>query len=84
MHFQNSSQYYNIKHYVLLLQWVVSIDMKSSESADANVVLNLDDSWADQKHSVSECVHAALGDDKLDAVICVAGGWAGGNAASKG
>ena len=24
-----------------------------------------------------------LHDDKLDAVICVAGGWAGGNAASK-
>ena len=25
-----------------------------------------------------------LKEDKVDAVICVAGGWAGGNAASKG
>ena len=27
---------------------------------------------------------AVLGDDKVDAIINVAGGWAGGNAASKG
>jgi len=25
-----------------------------------------------------------LGSDKLDAVICVAGGWSGGNSSSKG
>ena len=29
-------------------------------------------------------VQAAVGEDKLDAVVCVAGGWAGGNAASPG
>lgn len=29
-------------------------------------------------------VQAAMGEDKLDAVVCVAGGWAGGNAASPG
>ncbi len=27
---------------------------------------------------------SALGDSKVDAVVCVAGGWAGGNAASDG
>lgn len=29
-------------------------------------------------------VQAAIGEDKLDAVVCVAGGWAGGNTASPG
>lgn len=29
-------------------------------------------------------VDTALNEDKLDAIICVAGGWAGGNAASAG
>ena len=29
-------------------------------------------------------VQSVVGDDKLDAVVCVAGGWAGGNAASQG
>ena len=28
-------------------------------------------------------VDAVLKDDKVDAIVCVAGGWAGGNAASK-
>jgi dihydropteridine reductase len=28
-------------------------------------------------------VQSVVGDDKLDAVVCVAGGWAGGNAASQ-
>ena len=29
-------------------------------------------------------VEESLGSDKVDAILCVAGGWAGGNAASKG
>lgn len=29
-------------------------------------------------------VQEAMGEEKLDAVVCVAGGWAGGNAASPG
>ena len=33
---------------------------------------------------MSEKVQAAVGQEKLDAVVCVAGGWAGGNAASPG
>ena len=33
---------------------------------------------------VVEKVQAAVGEEKLDAVVCVAGGWAGGNAASPG
>lgn len=37
-----------------------------------------------EKVQVVSKVHGAVGDEKLDAVVCVAGGWAGGNAASPG
>ena len=33
---------------------------------------------------VSGKVREVMGEEKLDAVVCVAGGWAGGNAASPG
>ena len=33
---------------------------------------------------VERKVREAVGEEKLDAVICVAGGWAGGNVASPG
>lgn len=32
----------------------------------------------------SSKVEGILNDDKLDAIVCVAGGWAGGNASSQG
>lgn len=37
-----------------------------------------------QEKLVLSELEAKLNGEKLDAVICVAGGWAGGNAASKG
>jgi dihydropteridine reductase len=37
-----------------------------------------------QEVSVVTQVGSLLNGEKVDAVICVAGGWAGGNAASKG
>jgi len=41
-------------------------------------------SWTDQQEDIKGQVAQVLGDNKVDAVLCVAGGWAGGNAASKG
>ena len=38
----------------------------------------------EQEKQALDGLSAALGGNKLDAVVCVAGGWAGGNAASKG
>ena len=38
------------------------------------------DCWFQLEKKVEE----ALEDDKLEAIVCVAGGWAGGNAASPG
>ena len=62
--------------------WVASIDVKPSESSDENIVVD-GESWQEQTDHVTGGVRDVLGQDKLDAVICVAGGWAGGSPASK-
>merc|ERR1719186_1095990 len=62
--------------------WVANVDMKTSEAADVNILVE-GETWAQQEENVTKSVVAALGDEKLDAVICMAGGWAGGSPASK-
>ena len=61
-----------------------SIDLFPNDQADANVVVGVSDSWTHQAEFVEGKVSEALRDEKVDAVVCVAGGWAGGNAASNG
>ncbi|XP_050399385.1 dihydropteridine reductase [Patella vulgata] len=63
--------------------WVGSIDLHPNEEADANVVVKSAESWVEQEDLVVKAVESVVGDGKLDAILCVAGGWAGGNAASK-
>ena len=58
--------------------------MVPNEDADANVVIEKAESWTMQEQAVTSKVEEMLGGEKIDALICVAGGWAGGNAASKG
>ena len=63
--------------------WVASVDLKSCDAADCNILVE-GESWQEQQ----DCVLAGLAealppDTKLDAVLCVAGGWAGGSPASK-
>jgi len=67
-----------------LLQWVGSVDLVANDEASANIIINPDDCWTDQGKAVSIKVAEVLEGNKLDAVLCVAGGWDGGNAASKG
>jgi dihydropteridine reductase len=55
--------------------------LSENELADANILVNRDADFVGQETQVIDAVKAALNEDKLDAVICVAGGWAGGNAA---
>lgn len=62
--------------------WILNIDMKVNEEADENILVT-GDSWTEQEENVCGAVSAALGDEKLDAVLCFAGGWAGGSPASK-
>ena len=68
----------------VLLQWVGSIDLAPNEEADSNVVLEPSESWTAQEAVVTQKVEELLAGEKIDALLCVAGGWAGGNAASKG
>ena len=62
--------------------WVANIDIKANTDADENVLVE-GDSWQCQEQSVASGVASVIGEAKLDAVICVAGGWAGGSPASK-
>uniref|UniRef100_A0A2M4AQ48 Dihydropteridine reductase n=1 Tax=Anopheles triannulatus TaxID=58253 RepID=A0A2M4AQ48_9DIPT len=59
--------------------WVGSIDLTENDAADANIVVDRDADWVAQESAVLSKVEAELKGDSLDAIICVAGGWAGGN-----
>lgn len=54
--------------------------MAPNDQADANITVKKDDEWIEQEQSILSDLRKILNEDKLDAVICVAGGWAGGNA----
>lgn len=54
--------------------------MSENAEADVSIVVPRDGSWVEQEQEVVGKVSEALQGNKLDAVICVAGGWAGGNA----
>lgn len=69
-----------VSHFKANNYWVGSIDLSENDSADLSIVVPRDGSWADQETEVIKKVGDALSGEKLDAVICVAGGWAGGNA----
>lgn len=67
--------------------WVLAIDLESTgphPEADCKILIKQQslDSLIEQETQVLEEAKLALGDNKVDAVICVAGGWAGGNATS--
>ncbi|CAG2053363.1 unnamed protein product [Timema podura] len=65
-----------VSHFKTQNWWVASIDIKENDNADANILVKHEETWVEQ-------FGALLQGEKVDAVICVAGGWAGGNAASK-
>lgn len=48
--------------------------MRPNESATASIVVDFDQSLSQQAQFIS----SQLSVDRLDAVLCVAGGWAGG------
>ncbi|KAF9583756.1 hypothetical protein BGW38_008652 [Lunasporangiospora selenospora] len=59
-------------------QWnVTSIDFVANQEATTNVLLEKTDSLEEQGRRVTGAVAG-----EVDAIVCVAGGWAGGNAAS--
>jgi len=63
--------------------WVCCIDLGPNEEADANVVVTELKDWEAQHSQVQERIAEVLGNEKVDGIFCIAGGWAGGNAANK-
>ncbi|KAK0080409.1 hypothetical protein PV325_013988 [Microctonus aethiopoides] len=63
--------------------WVGCIDMRANEAADANIIVNGNDSWKQQEINILSQVKDILKGEKVDGIICVAGGWAGGNSVDK-
>uniref|UniRef100_A0A671NHX6 Dihydropteridine reductase n=1 Tax=Sinocyclocheilus anshuiensis TaxID=1608454 RepID=A0A671NHX6_9TELE len=58
--------------------WVASIDSSANEEASANVTVKMTESFTEQ--ASHQTLLELLGEDKVDAILCVAGGWAGGSA----
>uniref|UniRef100_A0A2K6VDY7 Dihydropteridine reductase n=1 Tax=Onchocerca volvulus TaxID=6282 RepID=A0A2K6VDY7_ONCVO len=63
--------------------WTLNIDLLKNEMADANVVINKNSSWTEQESLVLKSVGETLNGEHLDAVLCVAGGWADGKVSSE-
>ena len=55
--------------------WICSVDLRANDEADANVLVNPNDSWVDQEAFVKAEVTQRLGgaDAKVDSVINMAG-----------
>jgi len=71
-----------VDHYKTAGYWVLSVDIQANDAADANALVSLSDGWVEQEQGVCQQVEAALQGSRVDAVINIAGGWAGGNAAN--
>ncbi|XP_053475212.1 dihydropteridine reductase [Ictalurus furcatus] len=63
--------------------WVACIDLNANEEADSNITVQMTDSFNEQANKVTTDIGELLGDKKVDAILCVAGGWAGGSAKAK-
>ncbi|CAG4947792.1 unnamed protein product [Colias eurytheme] len=70
-----------VNHFKNANFWVANIDLSSNDKADVNITVPKDGTWLQQEEHVVNELGAALQGQKVNAVICVAGGWAGGNAA---
>lgn len=62
---------------------VTSIDLKENEEADVNIILPQTDDVSQQGQLISEKLRSSLSGQTVEAILNVAGGWAGGNAADK-
>ncbi|XP_034739932.1 quinoid dihydropteridine reductase a [Etheostoma cragini] len=72
-----------VQHFKSKGWWVACIDMAANEEANENVIVKLGESFNEQAGQVTADVSRLLGENKVDAILCVAGGWAGGSCSSK-
>lgn len=71
-----------VQHFKSKNWWVCSVDINPNEAADVNVLVDPSLSWTEQETFVCKNVAEKLGDNKVSAIINMAGGWAGGSADS--
>ncbi|XP_073342469.1 quinoid dihydropteridine reductase a [Pagrus major] len=72
-----------VQHFKTKGWWVACIDMAANEEANENVIVKMSESFSEQAGQVTADVASILGEQKVDAILCVAGGWAGGSCGSK-
>ncbi|XP_056295403.1 quinoid dihydropteridine reductase a [Pseudoliparis swirei] len=72
-----------VQHFKSKGWWVASVDMAANEEANENVIVKSSESFSEQAGQVTTDVAQLLGEQKVDAILCVAGGWAGGSCSSK-
>ncbi|KAM8732275.1 quinoid dihydropteridine reductase a isoform 2-T2 [Acanthopagrus schlegelii] len=72
-----------VQHFKTKGWWVACIDMAPNEEANENVIVKMSESFTEQAGQVTADVASLLGEQKVDAILCVAGGWAGGSCGSK-
>lgn len=63
---------------------MINVDLAENTEADFNTLTSTTGSLKEQGESIQNAISQVLGGEKLSAIFCVAGGWAGGNAHSKG
>ncbi|XP_029446382.1 dihydropteridine reductase [Rhinatrema bivittatum] len=63
--------------------WVACIDIVENEDANESVIVKMSESFTEQSDQVTADVGKLLGETKVDAILCVAGGWAGGSVKAK-
>ncbi|CAF0865053.1 unnamed protein product, partial [Didymodactylos carnosus] len=59
---------------------VTSIDLKENDCADVNIILSGNETLEQQAEFVNDNIRKQLNNESVDAILNVAGGWAGGNA----
>ena len=63
---------------------MVSVDLRENATADENIMVNANETAVEQEARVAQALKPLLAESgKLDAILTVAGGWAGGNAAAE-
>ncbi|XP_058506614.1 quinoid dihydropteridine reductase a [Solea solea] len=72
-----------VEHFKSKGWWVACIDMAANDEANENVIVKMSESFTEQAGQVTTDVAQLLGEHKVDAILCVAGGWAGGKCSSK-
>ena len=66
-----------VQHFKSKNWWVCSVDINPNDAADVNVLVNPNLSWVEQEEAVCKSVAEQLKDNKLEAIINMAGKYSG-------